>query len=353
MTGPGGTADPGGAPQAGGAPRTGSAPGPAGTAPASGQDGPLPPRSVVCDGAGTRGAGMARAFALGGSAATMVARRRTTLDAAWQRIEQSVALMIAAGRVRDADTDAILGRITAATDLDDADLTADLVIEMVTEDVAAKRALYRVIEPLLGPDTILATCTSSLPLAELAAGLARPGQFIGYHWFNPPELVDLVEIVPAGQTAAAVADRVTAFTLAIGKQAVRVAADVPGFIANRLQYALLREAYHLVEAGVCTPAEVDAVVTAALGPRWTVIGPFLSVDLAGLDVHQAVVQHLFPRLSTEPGVPPLLAALRADGALGVKGGRGVLGSYDDDQVRAIAERRARVLLGLDSLRGPA
>jgi 3-hydroxybutyryl-CoA dehydrogenase len=318
-----------------------------------GPGGPLPPRSVVCVGAGTMGAGMALAFAIGGSAATMVARRQATLDTAWRRIEQSIGLITAAGRLRDADTDAIIGRIAAATDLGDADLTADLVIEMVAENAGAKRQLYRVIEPLLGPDTILATCTSSLPLAELAAGLDRPGQFIGYHWFNPPELVDLVEIVPAERTAAAVTDRVTAFTLAIGKQPVRVAADVPGFIANRLQYALLREAYHLVEAGGCTPAEVDLVVTAALGPRWTVIGPFLSVDLAGLDVHQAVVEHLFPSLATTAGVPPLLAALRAEGALGVKGGRGLLGSYDDDKSRALAERRARVLLGLDSLRGPA
>jgi 3-hydroxybutyryl-CoA dehydrogenase len=314
---------------------------------------PLPPRSVVCVGAGTMGAGMALAFALGGSAATMVARRQTTLDAARRRIEQSIGLMIAVGRLPEADTDAVLGRITATTDLGHADPAADLVIEMVAEEVAAKRELYRAIEPALGPETILATCTSSLPLAELAAGLARPGRFIGYHWFNPPELVDLVEIVPAEQTAAAVTDRVTAFTLAIGKQPVRVAADVPGFIANRLQYALIREAYHLVATGVCTPAEIDLVVTSALGPRWTVIGPFLSVDLAGLDVHQAVVQHLFPDLSTAADVPLLLAALRADGALGVKGGRGVLGSYDEDQVRAIAGRRARVLLGIDGLRGPA
>jgi 3-hydroxybutyryl-CoA dehydrogenase len=311
----------------------------------------VPPSSVVCIGAGTMGAGMALAFALGGTAATMMARRQATLDAAWRRIEQSAGLMVTAGRLRDADAGAALGRITGTTDVGDADLGADLVVEMVPEDVGAKRDLYRAIEPLLGTATILASCTSSLPLAELAAGLARPGQFIGYHWFNPPELVDLVEIVPVEQTAAAVTDKLMAYTLAIGKQPVRVAVDVPGFIANRLQYALLREAYHLVEAGVCTPAEVDQVVTAALGPRWTVIGPFLSVDLAGLDVHQAVVRHLFPRLSAAAEVPPLLAALRANGALGVKGGWGVLGSYDADQARAIAERRARVLLGLDALRG--
>ncbi len=311
---------------------------------------PRPPASVACVGAGTMGAGIALAFALGGSAAAMVARRRSTLDAAWRRIEESVSLLMAAGRVPDGDRGAVLARITGTTDLDGADLGADLVVESVAEDVAAKRQLYRAIEPRLGPSTILGTCTSSLPLAELAAGLGRPEQFLGYHWFNPPELIGLVEIVPCEQTAAAVTDRVEAFSLAIGKEPVRVAADVPGFIANRLQYALIREAYHLVAAGVCTPADVDRVVTSGLGPRWAAIGPFLSSDLAGLDVHRAVAEQLFPRLSADTGVPPMLTALSESGALGVKAGRGLLGSYDEQQVRSVIELRARVLLTLDRLR---
>jgi 3-hydroxybutyryl-CoA dehydrogenase len=310
--------------------------------------GPRPPGSVACVGAGTMGAGIALAFALGGSSATMVARRQPTLDAAWRRIEASVGLLAAAGRLPGAEREAVLGRIAGTTDLDGAGLGADLVVESVAEDVAVKRRLYQAIEPRLGPSTILGTCTSSLSLAELAAGLARPERFLGYHWFNPPELVALVEIVPAEATAAAVTDRVEAFSRAIGKQPVRVA-DVPGFVANRLQYALIREAYHLVAAGVCTPADVDRVVTAGLGPRWAAIGPFLSMDLAGLDVHRAVVEQLFPRLSAGTTVPPVLAALTDEGALGVKSGRGLLGRYDEGQVREVIERRARALLMLDSL----
>ena len=310
---------------------------------------PRPPDSVACIGAGTMGAGIALAFALGGSAATMVARRQSTLDAAWRRIETSVGLLTGAGRLPGAEPEAVLGRIAGTTDLDGADLGTDLVAESVAEDVAAKRRLYRAIEPRLGPATILGTCTSSLSLAELAAGLARPERFIGYHWFNPAELIALVEIVPAGATAAAVTDRVEAFSRAIGKQPVRVAADVPGFIANRLQYALIREAYQLVAAGVCTPADVDRVVTAGLGPRWAAIGPFLSMDLAGLDVHRAVVEQLFPRLSAATAVPPMLTALAEEGALGVKSGRGLLGRYDEQQVREVIELRARTLLMLDGL----
>jgi len=294
------------------------------------------------------GAGIALAFALGGSAATMVARRQPTLDAAWRRIEASVGLLTKAGRLPGAEREAVLGRITGTTDLDGADLAADLVVESVAEDVAAKRRLYRVIEPRLGPATILGTCTSSLSLAELGTGLARPERFIGYHWFNPPELIALVEIVPAVATAATVTDRVEEFSRAIGKQPVRVA-DVPGFVANRLQYALIREAYHLVAAGVCSPADVDRVVTAGLGPRWAAIGPFLSMDLAGLDVHRAVAEQLFPLLSADTAVPPMLTALASEGALGVKSGHGLLGRYDEQQVRDVIGLRARTLLMLDGL----
>jgi 3-hydroxybutyryl-CoA dehydrogenase len=311
--------------------------------------GPRPPGSVACVGAGTMGAGIALAFALGGSAATMVARRQPTLDAAWRRIEASAGLLTGAGRLPEAEREAVLGRIAGTTDLDGADLSADLVVESVAEDVAVKRRLYRAIEPRLGPSTILGTCTSSLSLAELADGLARPERFIGYHWFNPPELVALVEIVPAGPTAAAVVERAEAFSRAIGKQPVRVAGNVPGFVANRLQYALIREAYHLVAAGVCTPADVDRVITAGLGPRWAAVGPFLSMDLAGLDVHRAVAEQLFPRLSTATTVPPVLTALTEQGALGVKSGRGLLGRYDQQQVQEVIGLRARVLLMLDGL----
>ncbi len=313
---------------------------------------PRPPASVACIGAGTMGAGIALAFALGGSAATMVARRRSTLDAAWRRIEESAGLLTAAGRAPGADRETILGRITGITDLDAADLDADLVIESIREDITAKRRLFRVIEPRLGPSTILGTCTSSLPLAGLTEGLGRPEQFIGYHWFNPPELIGLVEIVPAAQTAAQVTDQIEAFSLAIGKQPVRVAADVPGFIANRLQYALIREAYHLVSVGACTPDDVDRVVTAGLGPRWAVIGPFMSMDLAGLDVHRAVAEQLFPQLSAGTAVPLMLTELTEAGALGAKTGRGLLGSYDEQQVQSVVERRARVLLALDSMLQP-
>jgi len=127
------------------------------------------------------------------------------------------------------------------------------------------------------------TNTSSLPLAVLADGLERPERFASLHWFNPPELIELVEVVGSEGTAPETIETLQAWVEALGKAPIVVRRDVPGFVANRLQHALLREAYALVDAGVCSLADVDRAVTHGLGARWAAIGPFETMDLAGLD----------------------------------------------------------------------
>ena len=204
-------------------------------------------------------------------------------------------------------------------------------------------------EEALADGGLLVTNTSSLPLVELAAALANPERFAGWHWFHPAELVPLVEVVGAPATAPAVLERLVALSEALGKAPVVVERAVPGFVGNRLQYALLREAWALVEAGVCSPADVDRAVVEGLGARWAAIGPFQTVDLAGLDVHEAVAQDL-PGARQRHRTPAALRTIREQGALGVKGGLGVLGSYDPDEARAIAERRDRTLVALQRLR---
>ena len=136
----------------------------------------------------------------------------------------------------------------------------------------------------------------------------------------------------------------------LGKAPVVVRRDVPGFVVNRLQYALLREAYALVDAGVCSFADVDRAVTHGLGARWAAIGPFETMDLAGLDVHAAVAENLWPELSREAEPSPTIARAVESGALGVKSGRGLRGNYGPEDAAALAARRERVLRGLSSLR---
>jgi 3-hydroxybutyryl-CoA dehydrogenase len=216
-------------------------------------------------------------------------------------------------------------------------------IESVPEDLYTKRGVLTQAQHLLADDGILATNTSSLSLAELADGLADPGRFAGWHWFNPAELVPLVEIVGGPKTAPATLQRLTELSTAIGKQPITVRRDVPGFVANRLQYALLREAYALVESGVCTVADVDQAVVSGLGVRWAGIGPFAAMDAAGLDVHEAVAAQLFPHLSNDTGVPDLLREARESGATGVKGGHGLCGDYPPEAAERLAARRDDVL----------
>lgn len=278
------------------------------------------PRDVAVLGAGTMGAGIARIFAAAGASVRLCARRESSLDAARGRLGETAA------------------QVRLTTSADEALDGAELVIETIVEEAEPKRALLARAEELVASEAILTTNTSSLPIAALAGALQRPERFAGLHWLNPPELVEVVEVVGGERTAPETLETLADWMERLGKAPVVVRRDVPGFVVNRLQYALLREAYALVDAGVCTFADVDRAVTHELGARWAAIGPFETMELAGLDVHAAVAANLWPELSndTEPS-PSLAQALE----------RGSLRAIDADSVVA---RRDRVLLALRALR---
>ena len=271
-------------------------------------------------GAGTMGAGIARVFAEAGASVRLCARRQSSLESARGRLGETAA------------------QVRLTTSADDALDGAELVIETIVEEAEPKRALLARAEELTPPEAILTTNTSSLPLRELAKGLRRPERFAGLHWLNPPELVELVEVVGGERTASETLETLAGWMEELGKAPVVVRRDVPGFVVNRLQYALLREAYALVDAGVCTFADVDRAVTHGLGARWAAIGPFETMELAGLEVHAAVAANLWPELSNDSEPSPSLAeALK----------RGSLRTIDADSVVA---RRDRVLSALRALR---
>jgi len=294
-------------------------------------------------GGGTMGAGIA-ACLVAADVDTVVLVRREEVVAAVRAGVTRRAARLAGGPMTGS-------RLTVVTG--DPGGPFALAVESVAEDVAAKRAVLARAEAFVADDGILATNTSSLRLADLAGGLGRPGQFAGWHWFNPAELIPLTEVVGGPGTAPDTLRRLTELAAALGKQPVTVRRDVPGFVANRLQYALLREAYALVEAGVCDVADVDQVVVSGLGARWAAIGPFAASDAAGLDVHEAVAEQLFPHLSTAAGVPELLRRARASGATGVKGGRGLRGAYPPEAAGRLAEHRDAILTLLAGATPPA
>jgi 3-hydroxybutyryl-CoA dehydrogenase len=270
------------------------------------------PSEVAVIGAGTMGPGIARIFAEGGAAVRLTARRESSLEAARDQLGDE--------------------QVRLTTSLDEAVEGVLLVVETISEDVAAKKEVLARAEELAAPDALITTNTSSLPLEPLAAALNGPERFAGLHFLNPPELVEAVEIVGTEHTAPETIEALRGWMLELGKAPVVVRRDVPGFVVNRLQYALLREAYALVEEGVCSFADVDRAVTHGLGARWAAIGPFETMDLAGLDVHAAVAANLWPELANTTEPPASLAEARERGAL-----RG------DEPAETLRARRDRVL----------
>jgi 3-hydroxybutyryl-CoA dehydrogenase len=260
------------------------------------------------------GAGIARIFADGGASVRLTARREESLAAARERAGEAVAM---------------------TTDLDDALIGAELVVETIVEEVGPKRAVLARAEELAAPDAILTTNTSSLSVDDVGGELQRPERFAGLHFLNPPELVQVVEIVGGSRTALQTLETLRAWMEELGKAPVVVRLDVPGFVVNRLQYALLREAYALVDAGVCSFEDVDRAVTAGLGARWAAIGPFQTMDLAGLDVHAAVAENLWPELATTSRPSRSIGAARERGS--------IRADFDADELKARRDRVLRLL----------
>lgn len=301
---------------------------------------PIPGHAAVLGG-GTMGAGIAATLALAGVPTTVIVRRAEARPEASRRIDARIDAHVRLGLV-DAEA-CVEARRRVAVRIGLEGGPYDLLVESIAEDAAAKRELLARAETELTEDGLLCTNTSSLALSDLAAAVRDPGRFAGWHWFHPADLVELVEIVPAPGTRDATLELLAGWSRTLGKTAVVLARDVEGFVGNRLQYALLREAYALVADGVCTVADVDAAVTASLGPRWAAIGPFAAMDLAGLGVHAAVAKALFPRLSTAQALPELLEALVHEGALGAESGAGLRGAYAPGEAAELVARRDRSL----------
>lgn len=242
--------------------------------------------------------------------------------------------------VSDADP---IERISIKDDCREA-ARADLVIEAISEDLEAKQRLYARLVPTLKPGAVLATNTSSLALEELRKGLRRPKILLGTHFFNPPPLMPLVETFAGEGGDPARLARVNDFLRSIGKEPVEVRRPLRGLIANRLQFALLREAIALVEAGVAGPEDVDRVVRFSFGRRLAALGPFANADLGGLHTYLRIFRYLLPAWG-DGKEPELLTRLVANGHLGAASGRGFL-NWRQKNLEDLTRRRDGILADL-------
>ena len=280
----------------------------------------LPTNAVVAVvGAGAMGAGIAQVAAIAGHAVQLHDARFGAADAAKKGIAESLAKQAAKGRLSPADASAAVDRITTVVTLPDACI-AQLVIEAIVEDVAAKRELFARLENVIAPECILATNTSSLSITELAAGLAHPGRLVGMHFFNPAPVMPLVEVVSGLATSRETVEAIVATAAAWGKAPVR-AASTPGFIVNRCARPYYSEGLRLLAEGAADAATLDAVLRDAGGFR---MGPFELMDLIGLDVNLSVTKSVWAAFFRDPRYAPSVRQqeLVAAGRLGRKSGRG-------------------------------
>jgi 3-hydroxybutyryl-CoA dehydrogenase len=290
---------------------------------------------IAVIGAGLMGHGIAYLFATGGYEVRVQDPAADALEKLPQRIGDICDLL---GTDR-----AVVGRVSGGQSIAWAAAGAGIVIEAAPEKLALKQAIFAELERLTPADAILASNTSALPITRIAAGLKNQHRVLGAHFWNPPHLVPLVEIVVMSEANRPAADRLAAILRAIGRRPVFAYRDIPGFIGNRLQHALKREAIALVAAGVCDAETIDDVVKYGFAARLGVLGPLEQSDLVGLDLTKNIHDILIPDLDVTPHTHPYLDALVDKGELGMKTGKGFR-QWTPEQAEAVRERLRRALV---------
>jgi len=245
--------------------------------------------------------------------------------------------------VKDAEIEPALKRIRLADSMEDMCRDRTFIIEAVSENLAVKRQVFSEMEQIVPPATILASNTSAIQISKIAEGLFHPERVLGTHFWNPPHIVPCVEVIKADQTANDVFEAVYRLMEQVGKTPVRVLKDVPGFLGNRMQHALWREAIKLVENGIASAEDVDKVVKSAFGLRLAFIGPLETADLAGLDLTHQVHADLLQHLDRSTAPSQLLEEKLKQGETGAKSGRG-FHHWPPDKLKRVIEQRDSVLL---------
>jgi 3-hydroxybutyryl-CoA dehydrogenase/5-formyl-3-hydroxy-2-methylpyridine 4-carboxylate dehydrogenase len=222
---------------------------------------------------------------------------------------------------------------------------AGLVVETVPEKPDVKAAVFKEIDGLVARDCIIASNTSGIPITRLQAGNSNPGRVVGMHWSNPAHVIPMIEVIAGNETTKATVDWMVATIKDLGLLPVVVQKDVPGFVENRILYALLRECVDLVEKGVIDARGLDTCVSWGIGYKLSVIGPMALLDMAGLDIYQAVGSYLNKDLCNRPDMAPYVTSRTAEGKLGMKTGSGVF-SYTPDEIGGLRKERARKLVAV-------
>jgi len=308
---------------------------------------PLFARAAVV-GSGYMGGGIAQVMAMAGVHVTLADQNAAVAQSARERMLADVATQEQRQLVGAGTAALVADRVAAADTLEEAVADVQYVTEAVFEDPRVKAETLSRISSAAGPNVVIGSNTSAIPIRQLAQSVRQPERFLGVHWMNPAPFIPGIELIPTDQTDPAVLANVHEFLSALGKRPTRVS-DSPGFVANRLQFALYREAMLMCEEGLVTPAELDEVVSNTFGFRLALFGPFTIGDMAGLDVYHASYATLSEAYGERFTSPELLRQLVADGQLGLKTQGGVY-EIPSDTAAALVRFRESAYARLSALK---
>ncbi|MBR0599848.1 3-hydroxyacyl-CoA dehydrogenase family protein [Sinanaerobacter chloroacetimidivorans] len=299
-------------------------------------------KNVTILGSGLMGNGLALVFAKDEEARVIV-RSRNMKNDPLGGIRANLDMLIERDAMTEEEAGGILSRISFTTDLEGALKEADLVVECVLEDMELKQNLFRDIEPLCKASCILATNTSVMSITEIASKVKDKSRFVGTHFWNPPYLIPLVEVVKGEETSDETMDLVYDYLKKIGKKPVKCMKDVPGFIANRLQHAIWREALSIVEKGIADASTVDEALRYGPGLRWPILGILENADMIGLDLSLNIQRYIVKYLEDSHEPSKLLRELVEKGDLGFKTGKGYQ-TWTPEQTAASNKRLREYLI---------
>jgi 3-hydroxybutyryl-CoA dehydrogenase len=299
--------------------------------------------NIAVIGAGLMGHGIAQVFASQGHRVNLLDVSDELLAKAIENIRANLALMAQSGIGSPEDVEPTVKRIRVTKKLEEAASEAQFVIEAVTENLEVKQKLFQELDFICSPESLLATNTSVISITEIAKKAQRKHRIVGTHFWNPPYLIPLVEVIKGEETSLKVVDRMMDLLRSVGKHPVRVKKDVPGFVGNRLQHALWREAISIVDKGIADPETVDEVIKNGFGIRLPVLGPIENADMVGLDLTMAIHDYILKHLESSPEPAPLLRQKVKKGELGFKTGQGFQ-KWSTEEVERSRKRLIEYLL---------
>jgi len=294
-------------------------------------------KTIGIAGAGLMGASIAQIFSRWGYDVIIYDKVQAGLEKGQALIQINQDGYIETGKLTAEQSTEIVKRISFTTEMTSFAMV-DFVVECIFENMEVKHDFWSAVSEIVSQEIVLTSNTSGLSITEIAKAVKNPQRFVGMHWVNPPHIVPLVEVIAGEKTEEEAMKIVWDVAEAIHRKPARVSKDARGFVLNRLQFAVLREAFHIVESGIATMEDVDNVMKYGLGMRYAAIGPFETVDLGGLDTFYHVGSYMFADLSNRQEVPHLLADRFAEGAYGVKTGKGLYDYPGNAAVEKVQKR---------------